>query len=73
MVGRWGVGNRLRSRSEKPSHSTASGRLVSAGESFRSGGYLGLVQMDPVQDRELSILQEPGMGENLKKRINACL
>ena len=80
MVGRWAVVNRVRrrdpltSRSENPSHSTGIRTAgVGRGTSFRNGGYLGLIQMDPVEDRELNILQEPGMEENLKKRINVCL
>lgn len=30
-------------------------------------GYLGVIQMDPVEDRELTILQEPIMEKNLQK------
>lgn len=75
MVGKWGVVNhvrrrdRLRSRCETPPHTArASGLLVLAGGN-PSGmrGYLGVIQMDPGEDRELTILQEPRMEKNLQK------
>ena len=61
--------DRLRSRCERPPRTArASGRLMLAGGN-PSGmrGYLGVIQMEPGEDRELNILQELRMEKNLQK------